>query len=88
MVLSSFRSYLILQLLSAMILFATFFLFFAALIAVFLLVVVALDHLFQWSMVTLASIDRSLQSSLRDVGMLAMRASAVSQMGAGPKTRH
>ena len=37
-----------------MLLFTTLFLIFVAVIAVFLLVLDALDHLFQWSMVTLA----------------------------------
>ena len=47
----------------AVVLFTAFFVIFAALIAVFLLLLVAIDHIFQRSIVAIACIGRSVQSS-------------------------
>ncbi len=76
-ILASLKSYLVLQLLSAVVLFTALFVTVAALIAVFLLLLVAIDHIFHLSMVALTLIGRSVQSSIRGVVMLA-RASAIS----------
>lgn len=62
-ILASLKNYVVLQLLSAVVLFTVFFVIFAALIAVFLLLLVAIDHIFQRSIVAIACIGRSVQSS-------------------------
>jgi hypothetical protein len=84
---SSLRSYLILQLLSAMLLFMALFLFCGALLGAFLLVVVALDQLIQWSTVRLDSLGHLIQLPLRNTGIVPMWASAVSHVAAGLRTR-
>lgn len=84
--LSSLRSYQALQLLSAMLLLAVFSLIFTALIVLFLLALLAVGHLIEWSTVMVPRITHSMQSSIRDVGILPMPLSAVSHLGSGGKT--
>jgi hypothetical protein len=86
-VLASLQSYLVLQLLSALLLFTALFVIFAALIAVFLLLLVAIGRVVQWGMVALAPTARSLQSSIGDVVTWTMRASVISHLGTGRGTR-
>lgn len=57
-VFASLRSFLVLQLLSAILLFALLFVMLAVLIAVFVALVVGFDHVFQWTLVALASLTR------------------------------
>ncbi|MGA7921592.1 MAG: hypothetical protein WCA38_18175 [Candidatus Acidiferrales bacterium] len=87
-ILASLKSYLVLQQLSAVVLFTALFVIFAALIAVFLLLVVAIDHIFHLSMVALALIGRSVQTSIRGVVTLTMRALAIFHLGTGRAIRN
>ena len=68
-ILSTLKSYFALQLLSAVLLFAVFFLMCVALIAAFLTILAMVDHIFRWAAVALASIWHSVQFSFSDVGM-------------------
>jgi len=65
-IVAAIQSFLVLQLLSAILLFAVLFLAFAAVVAVFLLLLVALDRILGWSLRALTPLGRSFRSSLRD----------------------
>jgi hypothetical protein len=71
----SLRSFLLLQLLSAIVLFAVLFVVLAALVAVFVALVVGFDHIIQWTLVALISLTRSFTSWSCDVRMLPHHAS-------------
>lgn len=86
-VLVSFRSFLVLQLLSAMVLFALLFVILAALAALFVFLLLAVGYVLDWMMLALASIGRSFQSLIRDMGRLPMRAPSFSQLSDGRRRR-
>jgi len=71
----SLRSFLVLQLLSAILLFAVLFVMLAALVAVFVALVVGFDRIIQWTLVALISLTRSFASWSCDVWMLPHHAS-------------
>ena len=85
-VLSSLESYLVLQLLSALVLFTVVFAILAALAVGFALLTVALDCAFQWTIAALSSIGRSIHASFRDVGRSPMSAVGPPQLSGRPRT--
>jgi hypothetical protein len=82
-VLSSFRSFLVLQLLSAMVLFTLLFVILVFLAALFVFLLLAADCILDWMVLALASIGRSFQSLIRDMGKLPVRAPSFSQLSGG-----
>lgn len=70
-VFASLRSFLVLQLLSAILLFALLFVMLAVLIAVFVALVVGFDHVFQWTLVALASLTRPSYNAVAKFGDIA-----------------
>ena len=78
LVLASVRSYFVLQLLSATLLFALLFAILASLVASFTLLVIATDQLLEWAAAELASMLRSPSHRFVTSGSLPLRASGIS----------
>ena len=78
LVLASLRSYFVLQLLSAMLLFALLFAILASMVASFALLVIATDQILEWAAARVRFNVALSQPSVCDVGSLPLRASVIS----------
>ncbi len=76
-ILASLEGYFVLQLLSVIVLFLVLFAILAAMAVVSVLLLLAVGHTFEWTAVQLASIERLLRSSFRDIGRLPVRTSVI-----------
>jgi hypothetical protein len=82
------HSFIVLQLLSAILLFAAFYVICAAVVGAFFVLLAALDRLFQWIVVAFVFIGRSLKSSFLQIEMMAARGSVISHVHAGGRRRN